>query len=62
MKTWTDVVFEYFDDGKAPVCPMCGSLQVGVVQGEHGDRLWVDLVCKDCKSAEHFDGFLEKKP
>ena len=56
---WIKNVISYYESGAVGKCPLCGSLNVEVMEHENGKRKSVTFLCKDCRASEHFDGISE---
>ncbi len=57
MKRWENNVVQYYKNKTAGACPDCGSNNIRVEEHQNGVRKSISFLCKDCGSADHFDGF-----
>lgn len=62
MNNWEKNAVIYDEQGSAGVCPKCGSEDIVVKEHIHGIRKSLSFLCKNCKSGDHFDGFIESPP
>ena len=53
---WIDNLVLYCDSKRTGSCPVCGSDRIEVTEHTHGHRRSLSFYCRDCKSADHFDG------